>query len=375
MRFFEYKYRDNDPNTWNFTEFELRNLNLLVGQTSAGKTRLLRSLFNLGFVAIREKVDKFGKWEVRFQTSDKVYRYKLETVIRNTGPCVTKEALSQENGTALVDLLIRDEHGFYFNDRKMPRLPTDQTGIHLLADEELITPVADGFGRMQMRQFDHDELEKTGVFAVVDPGLDGLLHERKSLMDLWRANVPLSLKLHYLKKFFPDRYTSVVNQFKDVFPYVTSCDVYRMKREDIPFETKGIVPIFVVSEKGVKGDIGVQELSSGMKKVLLILTDVVSAPAGTVYLVDEYENSLGVNAIDFLPDFILDYESSIQFIISTHHPYLINEIGIDNWLILTRNGSKVSITQGTKLKERYGKSKQQAFTQLLNDPLYFQPEP
>ena len=375
MRFFQYKYRDNDPDLWNFAEFELRKLNLLVGQTSAGKTRLLNSLFSLGFVAITEKVTKLGRWQVRFKTNDKIYRYQLETATQKTGPSVIKEILNQEDGDKVIEIVKRDKRGFYFDHQLMPKLPADQTSIHLLADETLIRPVADGFGRIQKRQFDHDELDKTGVFNVVDRNLEALLRERKSLSDLWNANVHLSLKLHYLKTCFPDRYTGVVNKFKEIFPFILSCDVHKMRREDIPFETKGVVPIFVVSEKGVKGDIGVQELSSGMKKVLLVLADVVSAPEGTVYLVDEYENSLGVNAIDFLPDFISDYESSIQFIISTHHPYLINEIGMDNWLVLNRNGSSVSITSGSELKERYGRSKQQVFTQLLNDPLYFPPQP
>ena len=371
MRFLQFQYKDHDPDMWDFATIELRKLNLLVGQTSAGKSRLLNSLFNLGGVAITEKVNKFGKWQVRFQAKDKMYRYQLETKDLNTGPSVMKETLCKEEDDSTIELVKRDERGFYFDGSLMPKLPVDQTSIHLLADEALIRPVADGFGRIQKRQFDQGELELAGHFAVADRNIEVLLRERKSLFDLWKANAPLSLKLYYLEQCFPIQYSGIVNQFKEIFPSITRCQVLRLKREDIPFETKGIVPIFTVTEKGVKENISIQELSSGMKKVLLILTDVVSAPEGTVYLVDEYENSLGVNAIDFLPNFVTDYESSIQFIISTHHPYLINEIEMDNWLVLTRRGSKVTVTPGSKLKEHYGMSKQKAFTQLLNDPLYF----
>ena len=374
MKFLEFKYRDHDPDTWDFAQFGLRKVNLLVGQTSAGKTRLLNAIFNLGYVAVREKVDKFGRWQVRFRTSNEIYDYRLDTELAKTGPIVVKEILNKEESQDLRQIVNRNGREFYFDGKLMPRLPVDQTSIHLLADEELIRPVAQGFGRILKRRFDHDELEKAGHFTIVDRNLETVLREQKSLFHLWNANIPLSLQLYYLKACFPDRYTSVVSQFKELFPSIITCDVARMKREDIPFETKGIVPIFVVSEKSVKGPIGVQDLSSGMKKVLLILTDIVSAPEGTVYLIDEYENSLGVNAIDFLPNFIMDYESSIQFVMSSHHPLLINELGIDSWLVLTRNGSKVAITPGTKLKERYGRSKQRVFTQLLNDPLYFSQE-
>ena len=369
MRFLQFKYRDYDPNLWDFSDFELRKLNLLVGQTSAGKTRLLNSIFNLGFSSLRQKVNKYGIWHARFKTNGKNYLYKLE--VRQKGPSISKEILTEDDGSTKREIVKRDEQTFYFNDTLLPRLPSDQTSIRLLADEERIRPIADGFGRIQKRLFDQDELNKASQLSVVDRSLESLLHEKQSLLDLWKAEVSLSLKLYYLKTCFSARYSAIVKQFMEVFPSITNCDIVRLKRENIPFETKGVVPVFVISEKRVKDRISVGDLSSGMKKVLLILTDIVSAPEGTVYLIDEYENSLGVNAIDFLPSFILDYESSIQFIISTHHPYLINEIGMDNWLLLTRNGSQVSITRGIELKKRYGMSKQQAFTQLVNDPLYF----
>ncbi len=371
MRFLEFKYQDNDSDKWKFDRFALRKINLLVGQTSAGKTRLLNAIFNLGYVAVREKIDKFGHWEVRFRANRTIYQYILQTDLLPSGPAVVTETLNKENGDDSRQLVTRNGQRFDFDGKSMPKLPINQTAIHLLADEEHIKPVAEGFGRILKRQFDHDELEKAGHLAVVNSNLESLLRDKKSLLDLLNADIPLSLRLHYLKAHFPERYTSVVNQFKQLFPAITSCDVARLKRQDIPFETKGIVPIFVVSEKRVKDNIGVQDLSSGMKKVLLVLTDIASAPEGTIYLIDEYENSLGVNAIDFLPNFIMDFDSSVQFILSSHHPLLINELGIENWLVLSRTGSSVSITPGSALKERYGKSRQRVFTQLLNDPLYF----
>ena len=72
--------------------------------------------------------------------------------------------------------------------------------------------------------------------------------------------------------------------------------------------------------------IPVQQLSSGMKKVLLIITDVLTLPKESIYMIDEYENSLGINAIDFLPQFILDHGKDIQFIITTHSPQMLGEV-------------------------------------------------
>ncbi len=87
-------------------------------------------------------------------------------------------------------------------------------------------------------------------------------------------------------------------------------------------------------------------------------------------MIDEYENSLGVNAIDFLPSMLLEYKSNEQFFITSHHPYLINQMPISSWYVLHREGAIVEIKFGEELEKRYGKSKQQAFIQLMNDSFY-----
>jgi AAA15 family ATPase/GTPase len=107
-----------------------------------------------------------------------------------------------------------------------------------------------------------------------------------------------------------------------------------------------------------------------MQKVLLIVTDVLTLPKGSIYIIDEYENSLGTNAIDFLPQFLTDHGENGQFFITTHHPYLINSMPMRTWKVFRRQGGKVSIKSGEEFEEKYGKSKQRAFIQLINDPFY-----
>jgi len=102
------------------------------------------------------------------------------------------------------------------------------------------------------------------------------------------------------------------------------------------------------------------------------MVDMFTLPDKTIYMIDEYENSLGINAINFLPEFLDDHGGDRQFILTTHHPYLINKVPISNWLVFSRKGSKVTIRQGDELKAKYSSSAQEAFTQLINDPAYFE---
>ena len=165
-----------------------------------------------------------------------------------------------------------------------------------------------------------------------------------------------------LEKKFPELYKLAVETFEQVFPSIKECEV--------GIRPPGQVPVFLIKEMKVNRKIPVLELSSGMQKVLLIIADILTLPKGSIYIIDEYENSLGINAIDFLPGFLATHGIDIQFLVTTHHPYLINSMPIKTWRVFHRNGSKVSIKDGAEFEEKYGKSKQKAFVQLINDPFY-----
>jgi len=125
-----------------------------------------------------------------------------------------------------------------------------------------------------------------------------------------------------------------------------------------------------IKERNIKEYITSDQMSSGMQKVLLLLLDSFLIPEGGIFLIDEYENSLGLSAIDFLPDFLTETDLNNQFFITSHHPYIINNIPIENWLVFHRKGLQVKIKSGTELKEKFGKSKQKYFLQLVNDSFY-----
>ena len=87
-------------------------------------------------------------------------------------------------------------------------------------------------------------------------------------------------------------------------------------------------------------------------------------------MIDEYENSLGINAINFFPDFVMEFQHDIQVIMTSHHPYIINEFPSENWYVFHREGAEVEIRYGDQISEKYGRSKQKRFIQLVNDRFY-----
>ena len=78
MKILEYHCQDLDGQGWDFDRVKFGNINLLVGDTATGKTRLLNTIFNLGrFVTAKEF--KNGRWEIVFEHRGITYTWNLQT--------------------------------------------------------------------------------------------------------------------------------------------------------------------------------------------------------------------------------------------------------------------------------------------------------
>lgn len=110
-------------------------------------------------------------------------------------------------------------------------------------------------------------------------------------------------------------------------------------------------------------------ISSGMLRTLVHIIVITLAEDGDVILIDEFENGLGVNCIEEVADMIINPEQDLQFVITSHHPYVINNIEYKWWKIVTRKGSDVSAHTAESL--RIGNhSKHDAFLQLVQSSAY-----
>ena len=118
-----------------------------------------------------------------------------------------------------------------------------------------------------------------------------------------------------------------------------------------------------IKEKECDIWISQDNISSGMFKTLMYIAEIYLSQEGAVVLIDEFENSLGSNCIDAVTD-ILTERQDLQFIITSHHPYIINNIPMGCWKIVTRKGGVVTVKSAEDLN--LGRSKHQAYLQLIN---------
>ena len=82
------------------------------------------------------------------------------------------------------------------------------------------------------------------------------------------------------------------------------------------------------------------------------------------------ENSLGINCLDEVVSLMLERTNDPQFILTSHHPYIINRAPVEYWKLATRCGSEISVSDASRLPGMQGKSAHDKFIRLINLPEY-----
>ncbi|MBN1931650.1 MAG: ATP-binding protein [Desulfobacterales bacterium] len=373
MRIISYETKLTSDDSMYFSKMYFSRINLIVGNSATGKTKLLNTIFN-GARNVTS-LEKFflGHWDIFFENEGNIYRWTIKTGRpgdqSEEEPQVLEEFISLVKGNEESPIIIRDLLKFVYKNKELPKLSPKQSAISLLQDEPDINPIYKALQSIKRRNFSGSELDFASSFQDVPPILLKKIQRSRDLNVLFSSNLNLNCALYIISVVFKDIYERICNEFISIFPFVSQ--VKLLDADDYNYNYPGLVPVFSIKEKGSDQWIPSYEFSSGMKKVLLILTDLFSLPGdGKVYLIDEYENSLGINAINFFPSILSDLDQPGQFIITSHHPYLIGNIPVKNWIILHRRGRQVLVKQGEELVDRFSKSKQQSFIQLINDPFY-----
>ena len=161
--------------------------------------------------------------------------------------------------------------------------------------------------------------------------------------------------------FFHDGFNDIMENYLNIFPEIKDI---KITRETI---SKDESLIFCeIQDADSEEWIPQERMSSGMFRTLMYIIEIMTAPEGSVILIDEFENSLGINCMSEVTDFILDYADGLQFIITSHHPYIINNIPWQDWQLVSRKGSRIKTKKATEISALSTASSLDKFTQLIN---------
>jgi predicted ATPase len=368
-------YSDTDTN-WNLEKVSFKNLTLLVGASGVGKTQILQTLLRLRSISRGESMSG-TKWDIEFTTiNSDVYRWsgeyesKGKNILRlrdpdedetKDVPNILKEKLVL-NGSLIID---RDSEDIIFDGTKTVKLSQEKSVINLLKEEDLISPAYTGFQRIIFS----DQVESKKKPQRFNPDFltkERILKKYSDINSIREADENIITKLYLASNNAKDVMESIKEKFIDIFPFVTDIKIAPLDFEDGD-DTPSIlkeIPFIQLKEKDVPDWIIQPQISSGMYRTLMHLSELYLCPEGTIILIDEFENSLGINCIDELTvDLQTSSQRRLQFIITSHHPYIINQISFKNWKLVSRSGSNV-ITKDAETIVDFTKSKQEAFIQL-----------
>jgi predicted ATPase len=238
-------------------------------------------------------------------------------------------------------------------------LKKTESAITLLAEEDDITPVYKAFRRFLFSETP----QHAGVSMLNEPEeiTMALGNTLQAFFENTPINTPAVIKGYLLQKFFNDDFDEVKEYYFEMFPKVNDIKI------DVRANKSGGYKFSLAIKESVSDNWILQpKISSGMFRTLVHLIEVSTAPAGSVIVIDEFENSLGINCMPEITDFILDKAIELQFILTSHHPYIIHNMPWKKWQIVSRHDNNVKVTKATDIPALDTASSLDKFTQLIN---------
>lgn len=358
------------------------DLNLLVGISGAGKTSILKAISNLKRIANGASVNGV-KWDVEFLTNDNFhYHWAGEFEVKQSHSLIKNDedevnSNDGENKVSIISetllkdqevLIERNQEVIVFKHSKTPKLPSYLSTIELFNQEEDVFPVRQEFNKMIFNPLKFNILYSTFDKIFGNDEYTGY----NSLSELQSSQLPISDKLLITYEKYPDTFKIIKRKFLDIFPQVEDLKIEFLepsKLGDLFVSSTPMVlfeepPRIQIKEKNSHVWILDPNISSGMIKSLMFLATIKLSAAGSVILIDEFENSLGVNCLDSLTEDLLVNYRDLQFIITSHHPYIINNISPAYWKIVTRKGGVIKVNNAADF--HISKTRQKAFIDLIN---------
>lgn len=376
MRLLSFKY-ENTVQEWGFDTIRFFDLTLLVGVSGVGKTQILKSIYELKRIV--NGVSENGvKWEVKFQINNgKKYVWKgefeeitskndfllnlvdSEKENEDIKPKIVFEFLQEEGEDRII--IERNSESFFFNQKEMPKLSSYESALNILKEEDLIKDIHKEFELIILR----DHTQNEGVRLFSQSSLLKLKEKYRSFEEVRDSELNTFYKLVLVYDISKPVFDEIKSKFISIFPQITDIKIKPIQASDLLKAT-----VIQIKEKGVKNWIPHNRMSSGMLRTLLHIAEMYLWNKGTVVLIDEFENSLGLNCIDILTEDVLYDNTGIQFIATSHHPYIINKIPYDSWKITTRQGGIIKTYDAKEFD--FGKSHHDRFMNLINHPLFRQ---
>lgn len=340
-----------------------KDVTLLVGLSGVGKTQILNAVEYSLKLAVNKNIRLEPYFvSMNFELAGKEYEwsYRIEQApeegvieTKEKRYIFTYEKLSDSEG--ILMLRTGEEIKIVGYDR-VPTPKKDESLLVQYSEDKAVRPLIAELTKLYPIEIDMDvrgaiDRESFNMFKVKIK--ESMNHNKIPPFENF-SHLPVPLKIYITKKYYPEIYAKIFSAIKELFMEIGDIDII----ED-PIRELSLVAIEVY------GNILMQhEISNGMLKTIYYVVELITMSPNSLVLIDEFENGLGVNCIDVLAELLLSERKDLQFIITSHHPKIINQISNIKWRIIER---EINIVKNSTAEE-YGISHSQhdAYFNLIN---------
>lgn len=340
------------------------DITLLVGLSGVGKTQIL-SAIGYTFDLIKGRRDKLfeADCKIKFELKEKEYTWEYSIKKTDNPLLVEKEYeyhFKYEKLTCNDKVLLkRNENKSIKVDgfKKLPTPRAEQSIISQYAEDDIFREIYEA--ARNVNEIDLELSIRGAVsaesFVEVKNKLDSMLKNKSKEFKIQDfSQFPIPIKLYLLKEYFYDDYVRIFDSLKELFGEINDISVKKNEVEDV----------YVIAIEVYGKTIEQHNISNGMLKSLYYIIEWMTLPQNSLVLIDEFENGLGVNCIDVLAESIIHECPNIQFIITSHHPKIINQIDPIKWKVIDRKISTVTNIDAEDMG--IGNSRHEAYYNLIN---------
>jgi energy-coupling factor transporter ATP-binding protein EcfA2 len=365
MKILSYEY--SEPNFWHFDKINFDNINLIVGKNGSGKTRLVNTIVNFfNMFSSNQETIRNGSWVLTFKINDAdldiyTYEFKAENfqiVLENLKK--GNEFILQRNSNKII---IEKKEILGFNNKII--------SLKAFAENKTLSKIFHVFNNVFLRRHNPFVYDKFGFELVSYEKLNAICNSKSTFEEYLsqsRSVLP-EIGFYYLKMHSPDLLNELKNCFRAYFDFVEDIDLRSFDTNSAAkFPDNNQNNMYTLCIKENSTWIPSFDISSGMTKYLESLVDIYSIPSNSVIIYDEFENGLDPFNVTQLMDVFLENRKDRQYIFTSHHPNIINNFPIKNWIVLNRHNYNVKNYNGEKIEK--DTTIKGGFISLINSKLY-----
>lgn len=361
---------------WCLEESTFEQLTLLVGVSGVGKTRILDAIRTLKMMASGESLNGI-KWKIIFSSEDgkditwageteyvenifdrrqipvpfyKDKESKNNFIINNEKLEINNEPVCERNTNGEI----------FLNGHKVVKLDRTLSIIHLLKEEDDISVIYKEFQKINFVNKNVSGMILSTIISDDDP------KDIETICNSYELSLTYKLFLAY--QHCEETFKAIKKDFINIFSFVEDIRFEQPKAlENFKKKQAPEIRVLQIKERNNDNWICIWDISSGMLKVLVLISYLYLEPKGCVFLIDEFENSFGVNCLSEVTSILLK-DNDKQLIMTSHHPYIIHNIDPKQWRLVTR---KQHIVRVIPIDDKISKTSQHdRFIQLINLPVY-----